>query len=299
MLSVVITAWNEENNLPRAVASVKGLADEIVVVDTESTDKTVEIAKKLGCKVFKHKNTGIVEPVRNFSISKAKGDWILLLDADEEVPASLAKEIKHAIADPQVDFYRLPRKSIIFGKWIKSGHWWPDYVYRLFRAGHVTWGDTIHSIPITTGLGRDFLSKEDMSILHYHYVSIHQYLTRLDRYTDFQVKNKIESGYNFVWVDLLVGPINEFINQYFARKGYGQGIHGLALALLQAFSELVLYLKLWESNKFSQAEMNTNEILKIMRVKSKEFVWWNYQRKIDTSIWPIKLYWKFKRKFNA
>src|SRR3989338_8352719 len=100
MLSVVITAWNEEKNIARAISSAKPIADEIVVVDTESTDKTAELAKKLGARVFHHKNTGIVEPVRNFSISKAKGDWILLLDADEEISQELAGYIKKAVKEP-------------------------------------------------------------------------------------------------------------------------------------------------------------------------------------------------------
>ncbi len=99
MLSVVITAWNEAENLPVAVKSVQDLADEIVVVDTESTDDTVAVARKLGCKVYSHPNTGIVEPVRNFSVSKTKGDWILLLDADEEV-SPILRRAGCAGADP-------------------------------------------------------------------------------------------------------------------------------------------------------------------------------------------------------
>lgn len=299
MLSVVISTWNEEENLPRVVASIKSIADEIVVVDTESTDRTVEIAKKLGCKVYTHKNTGIVEPVRNFSITKARGDWILLLDADEEVPPTLAKKIQEIIKTSEKDYYRIPRKSIIFGKWIKSSHWWPDYVYRLFKKGSVVWKDTIHSIPEANGVGEDLLPREEMSIYHHHYVSIKQYVTRMDRYTDFQLKSKINSGYAFVWQDLLVAPINEFINQYFARAGYSQGVHGLALSLLQAFSELILYLKLWEHSQFIESDLDASEVKEILISKSKEFVWWDFQRKIDTSIWPVKLYWKFKRRFNA
>ncbi len=299
MLSVVITTWNEEENLPRAVASVKGFADEIVVVDTESTDRTVEIAKKLGCKVYSHKNTGIVEPVRNFSIAKARGDWVLLLDADEEITTALAKKIQEIVKNQKGDYFRIPRKSIIFGKWIKSAHWWPDYVYRLFRKGSITWADTIHSIPETTGIGEDLPAKEEFSILHHHYSSIRQFIFRMDRYTDFQFKSKIDSGYVFTWTDLLVAPINEFINQYFARAGFSQGIHGLALSLLQSFSEFTLYLKLWEQTQFLQSDINPNEINHILKTKSKEFTWWDFQRKINTSIWPISLYWKIKRRFNG
>jgi glycosyltransferase involved in cell wall biosynthesis len=154
MLSVVITAWNEAENLPRVVKSVMDLADEIVVIDTGSTDDTVAVANKLGCHVYHHKNTGIVEPVRNFSISKAKGDWVLLLDADEEVSSSSAKAITRAIETDSADYYRLPRKNIIFGKWIKSSHWLTAF-HRLL--GKVALSGAIHSVPVTRGCGADFL----------------------------------------------------------------------------------------------------------------------------------------------
>ena len=117
-ISVVINTRNEEKNLPRCLASVKGLADEIVVTDMESIDKTVEIAKKAGAKVFKHKQTGYVEPARNYAISKATGEWILILDADEETPPSLVKKLKQLVKTGKADYYRLPRKNIVFGRWL-------------------------------------------------------------------------------------------------------------------------------------------------------------------------------------
>ena len=156
MLSVVIVAWNEEKNLPRVVASVKDFADEIVVVDNASTDKTSSVAKKLGCKVFYHANPGIIEPIRAFAISKAKHEWVLLIDADEEVPADLSDKIIKIIADDKCDFVRIPRKNLIFGKWIKSDHWWPDYVYRLFKKNALTWDK---AIPLFQGQRDGFTSR--------------------------------------------------------------------------------------------------------------------------------------------
>ncbi|HTK03368.1 MAG TPA: glycosyltransferase family 2 protein, partial [Alphaproteobacteria bacterium] len=117
-ISVVINTINEEQALPRALASVRNLADEIVVVDMESIDKTVEIAKKLGAKVFTHQKIGYVEPARNFAISNTVGDWILILDADEEVQPNLIKKFKEIVKNPKADYYRVPRKNIIFGRWI-------------------------------------------------------------------------------------------------------------------------------------------------------------------------------------
>lgn len=295
MLSVVFTVWNEEANLPRAVASVKKLAGEIVVVDTGSDDNTIAVAKKLGCKVFKHPPTGIVEPARNFSISKATGDWILLLDADEEVPASLSAKIKELISSQSVDYYRLPRKNIIFGQWVTSGHWWPDYVYRLFRKGYMHWQEEIHSIPLTRGNGADLEATEDNAILHHNYASVSQYLARLDRYTNFQSKNLLEKGYSFSWADLLIQPSQEFISQYFARGGYRLGLHGLALSLLQAFSMLVVYLKVWQESGFVTHQVSPSQSMQILNAESKSWKWWHYQSQIDSQGFPKSLYWRLRR----
>ncbi len=154
-LSAVINTLNEEKNLPRAIASVKGLVDEIVVVDMKSDDETVGVAKKLGAKVYEHPRANYVEPARNFALGKANGEWVLILDADEEISEFLAKKIKEIIAKPRADYFRLPRKNIVFGKWLKYSRWWPDYNIRLFKKGKVLWTEVIHSVPLTTGRGLD------------------------------------------------------------------------------------------------------------------------------------------------
>ncbi|MDP1743360.1 MAG: glycosyltransferase family 2 protein [Candidatus Amesbacteria bacterium] len=293
MLSVVIVAWNEEKNLPRVVVSVKDFADEIVVVvDKGSIDKTSQVAKKLGCKVFYHEHTGIVEPIRAFAIAKAKNEWILLLDADEEISADLADKIKKIIADNKLDYIRIPRKNLIFGKWIKSDHWWPDYVYRLFKKNSLTWDNAIHSVPFTRGKGLDLAPEEKFSIIHHHYNSIFEYVDKINRYTDHQ------KVYRFTASDLITKPFDEFIRQYFARHGYRDGIHGLSLSLLQAFSELVLYLKLWQDGGFLPENIKPEIIDKMVNDKMFEFKWWSYQAKIDEANLFSKLWYKLARKLG-
>lgn len=295
MLSVVFTVWNEEANLARAITSIKKLADEIIVVDTGSTDKTVDIAKKNGCKVFHHPFTGIVEPARNFSIAKAAGDWILLLDADEEIPSALAAKIKSLIATPAVDYYRIPRKNIIFNQWITTDHWWPDYVYRLFRKGYIHWQEEIHSVPLVRGNGSDLPALEENAILHHNYSSISQFLTRMDRYTDFQYRTLLSSGYSFSWPDLLVQPSREFLLQFYARRGYRLGLHGLALSLLQAFSMLVVYLKVWQSGEFVTYQTNASQVTQTIKKESRDWTWWFYQSQIETHSFPVNLLWRLRR----
>src|SRR4030042_3360237 len=187
-ISVVINTLNEEKNLPRAIASVKGFAEEIVVCDMHSDDKTAEIAERLGANVYEHEKAGYVEPARNFAIEKARGKWILVLDADEEVPNSLAGKIKNIVSEPDADYFRIPRKNIIFGKWIKHSRWWPDYNIRFFKKGNVTWNEVIHSVPLTKGKGTDLDASEDAAIVHHHYETIEQYIDRLNRYTTHHSK---------------------------------------------------------------------------------------------------------------
>jgi len=296
---VVICAFNEETNLPRAVSSAKSIADEIVVVDTESTDRTAEIARELGCTVYSHNYPGIVEPVRNFAIGKAKGDWIFLLDADEEIGKPLAAAIKQKISADHIDYYRIPRKNIIFGKWITSDHWWPDYVYRLFKKGSLTWDPNIHSIPFTKGEGGDFPADENLALIHHHYDSISQFTLRLDRYTDFQSREIINGGYNFAWQDIIIHPFQEFSRQYFARRGYRDGFHGLALSFLQAFSSLVVYLKLWEQGGFIDHRLELKQLPSAFLPSLSEIRWWYYDSLAKTSPFPQNLWWKLKKRFKS
>ena len=273
-LSVVINTLNEADTLGRAIKSIKW-ADEVIVCDMHSDDESVEIARKLGAKVVLHKRLLFVEPARNFAISKANNEWVLILDPDEEIPETLANKIQELIIEPGISNYiRLPRKNLIFGKWMKASMWWPDYNIRLFKKGEVTWSDKIHIPPSTKGEGLDLPSDGNLAIIHHHYTSVSQYIMRLDRYTTIQASNLKDEGYKFVWSDVIVRPLNEFLSRFFANRGFEDGLHGLALSLLQAFSFLVMYIKVWEIEKFTQQQIDLKEI-KALRLKSgKEVDYW-------------------------
>lgn len=273
-LSVVINTLNEEKNLPHAIASIKSLADEIVVVDMKSEDATQEIAKKAGARVYEFKKAGYVEPARNYAISKATSDWILILDADESVPSTLAKKIKDLLKNPKADYYRIPRKNIIFGKWIKHSRWWPDYNIRLFKKGKVTWNEVIHSVPMTTGEGADIPEKEDFAMVHNNYESLEQYMERMNKYSSIQAKLLIDKNYKFIWKDLISKPLAEFLSRYFAGEGYKDGLHGLALALLQSFSEAMVYLKVWQEEKFLEQTISPEEIAREFGDAQGQLNWW-------------------------
>lgn len=273
-ISVVINTLNEEKNIARAIGSVKKIADEIVVVDMESMDHTKEIARKLGAKVYDHKKTGYVEPARNFAIAKAKNEWILILDADEEIGVSLAKMLKDVSQKARAHYYRLPRKNIVFGKWLTHSRWWPDYNIRFFKKDYVSWNEVIHSVPMTTGKGADLEAKEEYAIVHHHYENIEQYIDRLNRYSYHQAATLIKSGYKLSKFDVLQKPTNEFLSRYFFGQGYKDGFHGLVVSLLQAFSELVVYLKVWQNDSFKGQTISVDEAISKLTEVQKDLNYW-------------------------
>lgn len=289
-ISVIINTWNEEESLKRCLKSI-GWAQEIIVVDMYSQDKTAALAKKAGAKVFFHKFTSYVEPARNFAISKATGDWILILDADEQISPSLAKTLQELSQDSQdLTYFRLPRENIIFNKWIKHSRWWPDYNIRFFKKGNVRWSEKIHSVPLTRGEGKDLEAKEANAIVHYHYQGISQYLERMNRYTRIQAQELIKSGYKFNWSDILRKPVGEFLSRFFVGESYKDGLHGLVLSLLQAFSELIKYLKVWEEESFVDQDISLYH--EVMEENINDYFHW--QLKTSGLIEKIRL--KIKKK---
>lgn len=273
-IACVTVVKNEEKNIIRALESVVDWIDEIVVIDMQSQDSTVKIASNFTQKIYSHPDVGYVEPARNFSIAKASSDWILILDADEVIPKTLAIKLQKLTKDQGAYYYRLPRKNIIFNKWIQHSRWWPDYNIRFFKKGSVYWSERIHSVPETHGEGLDLAASEDNAIVHYHYTSVEQYLARMNVYTTEHAKLLIKEGFQFSWQDLITRPTDEFLARYFFGEGYKDGVHGLALAALQAFSELVLYLKVWQAQEFAEKKISIRQVVRQMRSAEKDFHYW-------------------------
>src|SRR3989344_3516029 len=270
-ISVIINTFNEERNIEQAIRSVEW-ADEIIVCDMHSDDQTIEIAGKMGAKVVFHKKEGYVEPARNFAISKASNEWILIVDADEVITETLARRLQEiANVTEQIDYVRIPRKNVIFGHFMRHSGWWPDYKVRFFRKGQVRWTDRIHRPPETLGQGLDLPADEKFAFVHHNYDTVSQFVERMDKYTTIQAKELKEEGHKFDWKDLFEKPLGEFLSRFFANEGYRDGLHGLALSLLQAFSFLVLYLKLWEMDKFKEQDMVLRQ-LEVQKEKSAEAI---------------------------
>jgi glycosyltransferase involved in cell wall biosynthesis len=277
-VSVVLNTYNEENTLARCLDSVKW-ANEIIMVDMGSTDRTIGVAQQFGARVYPHPHLAFVEPARNFAIEKATGDWVLILDADEVIPQTLIPKLKELANLNEYDFVRIPRKNIIFGRWLKHSGWWPDLLIRYFKKGYVSWNEEIHSVPITRGIGLDLPAEEENAIIHYHYQTISQYLERLNRYTDQEANQLVGSGYKFSLKDLIIAPRDEFLRRFFAWEGYKDGTHGFVLSFLQAFSFFVTYLKVWEKEKWPQQTDVLGTVGGQIKGFGKNFNFWYWQKK--------------------
>lgn len=270
--SVVINTYNEEKNIERCLCSAKGFADEIIVVDMHSSDRTVDIAQKFGAKIFQHEYTRFVEPARNFALRQAQGKWILLLDADEELTENLAVKLHEIANENKADSVEIPRKNIIFGKWIEHSRWWPDYLVRFFRSGKVTFSDKIHVPPVVKGEKLTLDAKEENAIIHYNFQTISQFIERLNRYTDIQSEELERQDYKFKVEDLITKSSGEFFSRFFSGEGYKDKLHGLVLAGLQAFSEFIVYLKVWEKQGFKEERID--KLNKFWRKLIKELYFW-------------------------
>ncbi len=297
-ISVVISAWNEEAKLSRCLSSVSW-ADEIIVVDNSSTDKTSQIAKQFTKDIFKRPNNPMLNVNKNFGFSKATGDWILSLDADEEITKELAHEIRSIIKEnTEMVGYWIPRKNISFGKWIAHGLWWPDKQLRLFRKNCGKFpGIHVHEYLAVDGPTGELQEP----YIHYNYETISQFLRKMDTiYTESEVQKLISTHYQLSWYDAIRFPISDFVKIYFAQRGYEDGLHGLVLSILQAFYSFIVFAKLWEKNKFNQIDIPISSIAKELTRAQKEVGYWIISsEEHESSSWIRRLLLKIKRRVFA
>lgn len=296
-ISIVISVYNEEAKLPGCLSSVTW-ADEILVVDNESTDKTALIAKQFGARVVSQPNKLMLNINKNYGFQKATSDWILNLDADERVTEALQKEILSVIqrSHTQADGYKIPRKNIIFGKWIEHGIWWPDYQIRLFKKNKGAF-PCVHVHEYISVDGKVEPLQEPM--IHENYQTVSQFLHKLDAiYTENEVENLLKKGHTIHWSDALTFPAANFLSTYYAKQGYKDGLHGLVLGLLQAVYGLVTFAKLWEKDHFKPQTISSDELSNEIGKIRRDLTYWQLTQDIETSKGSMKsLYSKAKRKF--
>src|SRR3989338_11238877 len=183
MISTVVVCFNEAEKLQKCLKSATGFADELVVVDLDSSDASIEVANKFGAKVFHHQFVPFVELVRDYAIAKTSGDWVLVLDSDEEIGKNLKEKLKEVVKKQKFTAVNIPRKNIFFGKWIKHTNWWPDRHIRFFKKYNIKWSDKIHSYPKVTGQVLNLKASEEYALTHFGYDSIKQFIEKQNRYS--------------------------------------------------------------------------------------------------------------------
>ncbi|MCI7223562.1 MULTISPECIES: glycosyltransferase family 2 protein [Fusobacterium] len=243
-LTVSIITLNEEKNLARTLESVKKFADEIVIVDSGSTDKTEEIAKSFNAKFYFQKWLGY-GPQRNKAIELASSEWVLNIDADEEISEELAKKIADIKDDKndKIDVFKINFMSVCFGKKIKHGGWSNSYRIRLFKKNSGRFNENnVHEEFITNS----HIGKINEYILHHSYSDLEDYFTKFNKYTtlgaiEYYKKNKKAS-----LVSIVLNPIYKFIRMYFFRLGFLDGLEGFILAITSSLYTMVKYYKLKE-----------------------------------------------------
>jgi glycosyltransferase involved in cell wall biosynthesis len=242
-ISACIVALNEENNIRDCLESVKW-ADEIVVMDALSSDRTVAICREYTDKVFQRPWPGYIAQ-KNNAISAATHDWVLCLDADERVSQELRDEITGEFEEQGArwDGFVFPRQTFYLGAWIKHGGWYPDYKLRLFRKSKGRWsGVEPHDRVELNGRTKTLLSP----LVHNTYRDIAHHLSFVNRYTDVSAEQKHHGGTRFPLLHMLVNPAAKFIKAFVIRGGFLDGTRGFVVAVTSSFYVFLKYAKLWE-----------------------------------------------------
>ncbi|KPK02758.1 MAG: glycosyl transferase [Nitrospira bacterium SG8_35_4] len=240
-VSVAIITKNEENNIEDALRSVAD-ADEIVVVDANSSDRTVEICGKYTDKIFQHEWQGFAIQ-KQMAVDHTRGPWVLILDADERVPPELKKEVTDVLADTDCSGFYVPRKNHFLGKWIRHSGWWPDHTLRLFRKerGHLEPREVHESVTVQGPVG--YLRHP---LTHYTYWSLTDFIKRMENYSTLAAKEIRKSAGHAGIFSLTVKPCATFLKMYVLRLGILDGKRGLILAILYSYYTFLKYAKTWE-----------------------------------------------------
>ncbi len=242
-VSAVLITYNEEANIEAALRSLGGIADEIVVVDSLSTDRTVKLARAFTDKVVSRKWTNYSDQ-KNFANGLAGHPWILSLDADERISDDLRTEILALRGeDPSCAGFSMPRLVFYLGRWIRHGGWYPDRKIRLFRKDAARWeGEFVHEKLVISGDIRRFRHP----IHHFTYRNIADHLARIDKFADLGAQKLYARGKKCRWYHLLFMPLGRFLKSYLLKLGFLEGFAGIVVSVLNGYSIFVRYAKLGE-----------------------------------------------------
>jgi glycosyltransferase involved in cell wall biosynthesis len=253
-LSAVIITFNEEPNIARCLQSLTTVVDEIVVVDSGSTDRTELLCKQFNAKFIVHPFAGHIQQ-KNFALSQASNDWVLCLDADEELSSVLADSIHKVMENNPQTGYTMNRLNNYCGAWIRHGSWYPDRKLRLFNRQEVQWtGVNPHDKAEPVEPKKIFHLKGDL--LHYSYKSIQEHINRVDFFSTIAAKAYFEQGKKCRWHHLIIRPAHAFVRDFILRLGFLDGYKGWVIARFASYYTYLKYVKLKDYQRRGTNELS-------------------------------------------
>lgn len=248
-LSVSIISFNEEGNIERCLESIIDIADEIIVVDSHSTDKTREIASQFGAKVYEEDWKGHVAQ-KNSALEKCSKQWILALDCDEVVSNELKQSIIKALENPNYDGYEVNRKTFYAGRWINHA-WYPDWKLRLVKRDKAKWiGTDPHDRLIVEGQTK----KLSGDLYHYSYKDVTDHFKRVVTYAAISADEYLKGGRKAGVLELLFNPIYGFFKHYILKLGFLDGVQGLIISMSNFFYTFLKYALIWEKKNKNEGK---------------------------------------------
>ncbi len=246
-LSVLIPCFNSEKTIRATLESVK-LADEILVCDSFSTDKTLDIARQYGARIIQHEYKNSATQ-KNWAIPQCRHDWVLIIDTDETLEDSLKEEIQNKLKENSSSFnaYRIPRKNFVYGRWMKYGGLYPDYQIRLFRQDKARYETReVHAQMIAEGA----IGTLRHHFLHNGFKDMREWFVKTERYTHYEADEIVKQNRNFSWVRLILYPFLIFIQKYFLKLGMLDGYPGFLMAVLDSGYYFMMHARLYERCRF-------------------------------------------------
>jgi glycosyltransferase involved in cell wall biosynthesis len=253
-VTLCVSVRNAAELLPGCVASCAGWVSEIIVVDMQSEDGTVAVARRLGAKVIEVPEAGFAEPGRQRGIDTASQPWVIVLDADERAAPGVRDLVRGYIDRDELSGVFLPRQNFIFGRWIRHSGYWPDHKMRLFRPEKANWPPYVHTEATIDGRTERAPASPENAIVHQNYASVREWVERSNGYTDLEVDRYLAIGRRPSLVRLLLAPPARFLNTYVRHQGFRDGFHGFAIAVLMGYYGALVEIKLWERQRASVAE---------------------------------------------
>lgn len=246
-LTTLIITFNEERNIDRCLKSLAGIADEIIVVDSGSTDRTEEICKKNNVVFITHPFKGHIEQ-KNFAVTQSSSEYVLSLDADEAISPELRESILSIKASWDKDGYYFNRLTNYCGQWIRHSGWYPDKKLRLFKKSKGHWGGTNphDKYQVDNKHSSGFLKGD---LLHYSYYSIREHLDQVNRFTEISARMANDSGIRSSLLKIIGKPLARFVRDYFFHLGFLDGYYGFVICKISAHASFIKYVKLYELQK--------------------------------------------------